>query len=135
VENPNPYASPECVSDSSPPGNLTNGKADRAAPGGRLNPGYWLRFLGGLGLMAIVNVLPLYFTWNASATDGIECLGWPLTFHRRGGFSFTEEFLPWSLLRDVVIAVIVAHLLALGLQGGWYSFFRKLRTWGTPDDE
>jgi hypothetical protein len=95
---------------------------------------YWKRFLLALVAMGAVNLLPLMATWEAYGMDGMEVVGWPLTFHERGGFSYVEHFYPLNLLGDVAFAVAVSAVAAYALRSGPISLIRKLRNWPLTDE-
>jgi hypothetical protein len=93
---------------------------------------HWKRFFFVLGAMGVVNLLPLLASWKAYRTDGMEIVGWPLTFRERGGFSYIEEFYLFNLLIDVAIAVAVSVVGARLLRNGPAALIRHLRNWPVP---
>jgi hypothetical protein len=87
---------------------------------------FWLRFAAALAVMAIANVMPLYFTWKAYQLDGREVTGWPFVFRERvDGSSYA--FYPEYLAADVAIAIGVAYAVARALRDGWLTLLRRLR--------
>ena len=93
----------------------------------------WLRrFLLGATLMIVVNLVPLYLTWKAWHTDGVETIGWPLSFYARGGFSYHVDDWPNRFVVDMVALLIAAKQFGDLTHGGFKATIHRLRTWGTP---
>jgi hypothetical protein len=91
---------------------------------------YWCRFPIALAFMALVNAVPLFLTWQAYGTDGVEVIGWPFTFYSRGGYFFVKHFSPQACLADGLVALLAAHLLAVLLKNGWRKLLRRIsRPW------
>jgi hypothetical protein len=92
---------------------------------------FCLRFAAALALMAIANVMPLYFSWKAYQLDGREVTGWPFVFREQvGGFSCVTY--PEYLAANIAIAVGVAYVVAHALRDGWLTFLRRLRNSRAP---
>ena len=100
----------------------------------KTNRSYWKGFFFVLGGMGVVNLLPLLATWKAYGTDEMEVVGWPLAFHKRGGFSYVEEFYLFNLLIDVAIAVAVSALAAHLLRNGPGALIHQLRNWPSAEE-
>src|SRR4029079_15658948 len=95
----NPYAAPRTAPDAFTPQTQMPPRDLR----------FWLRFVAALGVMAIANMAPLYFTWPAYGTDGYEVIGWPWVFRKCGGFEGGYYLYPDCFLGDVLIALGVAY--------------------------
>jgi hypothetical protein len=95
---------------------------------------FWRRFAITVAMMAAINVIPLFVTWGAYATDGYEQIGWPLVFYESGGVGGVEAFYPLHMLGDLAVALGVSYVVARALKDGWRALFRKLQTWGLEHD-
>ena len=84
--------------------------------------------------MILVNVAPYFTNWGSHRADGIERVGFPFYFFVQGGMSGLQAFYPAWLAADAVIVVIAAKVFADVTRRGLWDTFRRLRTWGTPDE-
>lgn len=73
---------------------------------------FWVGFSAALVVAAGANLFPYWRTYGAAGTDGVEVIGFPLTFRRLGGFVPVYEFHAGALLIDLGLAVGFA--LAVG---------------------
>jgi hypothetical protein len=83
--------------------------------------------------MIVLNLLPFWATWGAHGTDGLERVGFPLSFLERGGISEQQAFYRAWLVTDLVIVLIAAKVFADVTHGGFKATIHRLRTWGTPN--
>ncbi len=69
---------------------------------------YSTGFLGGLAFVLLLNVLPHFWMRFSDVKDGYDTFGFPLAFHREGGFAGIREFHWLALLLDAALALVVA---------------------------
>ena len=87
----------------------------------RLSHNGWVAALGILGLFAIVNALSYRPTHIA---DGYDTWGWPYAFYKRGGFAGGEQFVPFGMVLDTLIAMMVAYGIGILLSARPLRFDR-----------
>jgi hypothetical protein len=68
-------------------------------------------FLAGALLAAGLNFLPYVLSRGAYQTDGLEVIGFPLTFRALGGFAYTSYFY-WSAFAVDLLFCGTAGMLA-----------------------
>jgi hypothetical protein len=69
---------------------------------------FWIGFAAGLCLAAIANVLPYLLNRFDPVADGWECLGFPFTFRKEGGYAGLLIFSYLALAADLLIALAAA---------------------------
>lgn len=62
--------------------------------------------------IVLMNLLPYLQSRGAHNSDNYEISGFPLIFHRAGGFAFINELYPAALLADTALGFALA--LAIG---------------------
>ena len=86
-------------------------------------------------LMVGFNLFPLLATWRAFHSDGMEQIGFPVTFFKRGGFSYHHNFFWGGLCADAVVLLLCSSAAGYCLRNGWRDALIRLNTANETGDD
>jgi len=72
-----------------------------------------LGFASGLAVSAAFNLFPYWYTRHAVDGDGYQVAGFPFSFHKAGGYAYSNSFRPDLLMLDIAIGLVVSFAIGI----------------------
>jgi hypothetical protein len=102
---------------------------------------YWIAVSVTFPVAVILNLVPYYRTYGASGGDGVETMGWPLSFYEYGGIDGHWNRSVPIFCVDTMIAIVLAFVAGIGFRNGVRAvliqsrrLLHKIRMWPNEDD-